>query len=378
MELAVAPQSWAKVQTEGSVVTIFLLGPWLLENLEEIWEQVSFPQVPNARSVTLNGKSLEALDTASALLFFQLMEKAGLSVKQLQVSDCHAEHVNILQLVRDKFGELGAYKKTSELNLIRKIGFSTEQILKKFSAFIAFLGESTVEIAKTVLRPQNIRGKEFFVQLERVFSDAVPIIALVTFLIGVVIAYLFAMQIEKYGANIFIVDAVALAMCRELSPIIVAIIVAGRSGSAFTAQIGTMKLNEEVDALVTLGLSPMQVLVLPRIFALVVSMPLLVFVGDVVGILGGIFIADVQLGITGATFIERLHTVLPLRSFFVGLVKAPVFAMFIAVIACRMGFCVENNARSVGLNTTSTVVQSLVSVIILNAIFAVVFVELGI
>jgi phospholipid/cholesterol/gamma-HCH transport system permease protein len=163
-----------------------------------------------------------------------------------------------------------------------------------------------------------------------------------------------------------------------LSPIIVAIIVAGRSGSAFTAQIGAMRINEEIDALRTLGLSAMQVLIMPRFLALVIAMPLLVFIGDVVGIAGALIVADVKLGITPVTFIERLNVVLTIKSFFVGLVKAPVFAAFIAVIGCRMGMSVEMNARSLGLSTTSTVVQSIVSVILLNAAFAVIFVELGI
>jgi phospholipid/cholesterol/gamma-HCH transport system permease protein len=139
-----------------------------------------------------------------------------------------------------------------------------------------------------------------------------------------------------------------------------------------------MRLNEEIDAMTTIGLSPMQVLVLPRLLALIIAMPLLVFVGDVIGIIGGMLIAEIRLDITGTTFIERLRTVLPLRSVLVGIIKAPVFAAFIAVIGCRMGLNVEKNARSVGLSTTSTVVQSIVSVIILNAIFAVIFVELGI
>ena len=215
-------------------------------------------------------------------------------------------------------------------------------------------------------------------QLESGCIDAIPIVALVTFLIGIVISYLFGAQIEKYGGNIFIVDAAALAMCRELSPILVAIIVAGRSGSAFTAQIGTMKLNEEIDAMVTLGLSPMQVLVLPRVFALMLAMPLLVFVGDVVGICGSMLIADLRLGVTGVTFLERLQVVLPERAVYVGLGKAPVFAMFIAIIGCHLGMTVENNARSVGESTTATVVRSIVAVILLNAVFAIMFMEWGI
>ena len=243
---------------------------------------------------------------------------------------------------------------------------------------MGFVGHCTLEVGRTITSPSLLRHKELSVQIQDTGLNAVPIVSLLTFLIGIVIAYLTGVQIEQYGANIFIVDGVSLAMCRELSPILVAIIVAGRSGSAFTAQIGAMKLNEEVDAMSTLGLSPIRVLVLPRLLALVLIMPVLVFIGDIAGIMGGLVIADLRLGVTAATFIERLHAVLWVRSVMVGIIKAPIFGLFVATIGCRMGLMVENNARSVGLNTTKTVVQSIVAVILLNAAFAVLFSELRI
>jgi phospholipid/cholesterol/gamma-HCH transport system permease protein len=171
---------------------------------------------------------------------------------------------------------------------------------------------------------------------------------------------------------------VGLAICRELSPLLVAVIVAGRSGAAFTAEIGTMKVQDEIDAISTLGLSPVQVLVIPRLVAIMVALPLLVFVGDLAGIGGGMMIASWQLDISVPTFFERLHGVLPMSAPVVGLVKAPVFAAFIAMIACRMGMLVARDARSVGVNTTSTVVQSIVWVVLLNAVFAIVFQRLDI
>jgi phospholipid/cholesterol/gamma-HCH transport system permease protein len=207
--------------------------------------------------------------------------------------------------------------------------------------------------------------------------NAVPVVTLVTFLIGVVMAYMLGIQAEKYGANIFVVDGVALGMTREFSPLIVATIMAGRSGAAFTAQLGTMKLTEETDAIRTLGLDPMQVLVLPRVLALTITLPLLVFVGNVAGIVGAMGMSGVTLDITPQTFIERLHIALAPRHYLIGLAKAPVFALFIAVIGCRMGMSVSRDTRSIGINTTSTVVQGIVAVILLDAIFAVIFQELG-
>ncbi len=208
--------------------------------------------------------------------------------------------------------------------------------------------------------------------------DAIPIVALVTFLIGVVFAYLLGVQAQRYGAGIFVVDGVGLAICRELSPMLVAVVIAGRSGAAFTAQIGSMKVQEEIDAIRTLGLSPVQVLVIPRLVALTLALPLLVFVGDLCGIAGGLWAASWQLDIVPAAFLDRLHAVLPMSAVVVGLAKAPVFAVFIAVIACRMGLLVARDARSVGENTTSTVVQCIVSVIVLDAAFAVALQWMGI
>jgi phospholipid/cholesterol/gamma-HCH transport system permease protein len=199
-----------------------------------------------------------------------------------------------------------------------------------------------------------------------------------TCLVGVVFAYLLGAQARRYGATIFVVDGVGLAICRELGPLLVAVIVAGRSGAAFTAQIGSMKVQEETDAIRTLGLSPVQVLVIPRLVAIVIGLPLLVFLGDIAGITGGMLIGAWQFDISPAAFAHRLHAVLPLSALAIGLAKAPVFAAFIALIACRMGLTVTPDSRSVGEHTTSTVVQAIVWVITLDAAFAVTLQYMGI
>jgi phospholipid/cholesterol/gamma-HCH transport system permease protein len=211
------------------------------------------------------------------------------------------------------------------------------------------------------------------VQIEAVGITGLPIVGLMTFLIGVVFTYLLGIQVEKYGANIFIVDGVSLAVTRELAPLLTALLVAGRSGAAFTAQIGAMKVTEEIDAIRTLGLSPMQVLVLPRLLAIVVTLPLLTFFSDIMGILGAALVAAHQLDITPYTFFSRLQDVLPLYTVWIGLAKTPVFAAAIAIIACYNGFAVSRDARSVGEHTTSTVVRSLVAVILIDALFSIAF-----
>ena len=369
--------SWFEVSEKPKPLAR-LRGEWRVQALDSIDRALASLNFPSARDLTIDCSELEQIDTAGAMFLRKLLANLGYELSQVSFQNLRSEHLDIIQLVQDSCPKLGPHAEERSRSMLEVIGESTFDFFSKLAALLAFIGHTLFEFSRVVFKPSLMRWKELFVQLELCFINAIGIVILVNFLIGVVIAYLFAVQIEQYGANIFIVDAVSLAMCRELSPILVAILVAGRSGSAFTAQIGTMKLNEEIDALLTLGLSPMHVLVLPRFLALVLTMPLLVFLGDVVGIFGGLLVADLRLGVTGLTFVERLQSVLSINSVYVGMIKAPVFAAFISVIGCRMGFSVENNARSVGAHTTSTVVQSIVSVILLNAAFAILFVELGI
>ncbi|MCB0345457.1 MAG: ABC transporter permease [Bdellovibrionales bacterium] len=370
---------WYSLHESSEGLTIRFRGSWRLAHINEIYPVIlrEWRFKPNQR-IFLDGSELDELDTSGVMLVRHVLREAGVSEEQVVESNVKPEHSSITKLVRENLAVPDPIETPKHFGLLERAGIGTINALAKCKELLAFIGQTSLVWLKIFVNPRLIRFRESVVQLERVCVDAVPIAALVTFLIGIVVAYLFSIQSEKYGANLFIVDAAALAMCRELSPIIVAIIVAGRSGSAFTAQIGAMKLNDEIDALESLGLSPMQVLVVPRMLALIIAMPLLVFVGDVVGIFGAMIIADLRLGITSVTFIDRLNQVLPVRSLLVGLIKAPVFAAFIAVIGCKMGLSIERNATSLGLSTTSTVVQSIVSVILLNAAFAIIFVELGI
>jgi phospholipid/cholesterol/gamma-HCH transport system permease protein len=287
-------------------------------------------------------------------------------------------HARLLALVHERMQSPPAAGRSMHLGGVQRVGAAAIAVWRLLKSHTGFVGAVSLEISALIPKPKRFRLRETVSQFEAVGLDAIPIVALVTFLIGVVFAYLLGQQAVRYGANIFVVDGVGIAMCRELSPLLAAIIVAGRSGAAFTAQIGTMKVQEEIDAISTLGLSPIQVLVVPRLVAITAALPLLVFVGDAAGIAGGMLVAAWQLDLPPQTFIDRLHDALPLKQLVVGLVKAPVFAVFIAVIACRMGMLVSRDARSVGVNTTSTVVQSIVWVILIDAVFAVVFQHLEI
>ncbi len=280
----------------------------------------------------------------------------------------------------DFIKELSAEKEGAEVrrSIFYKIGLLAYDFLAESKDVLVFTGALFSDFLFDSVFKAKLRTRELISEIDKVAVSAVPIVAMVTFLIGIVISYLLGNQLQYYGANIFVVDGIATAMCRELSPILVAIILAGRSGSAFSAELGSMKMNQEVDSIRVLGLSVNQVLVIPRVLALFLCMPILVFVGDVFGILGGLFIANIHLDVGTENFLDRLQQILYLKNVYIGLLKGPLFALFIGSIACHLGLGAEPNAVSIGKNTTSTVVRSIVAVIILNAICAVVLSELKI
>lgn len=363
---------------DGDRRVLALHGEWRLARLAAL--QAAFDALPpdalTRGAVCLDGRGLAEIDTAGALLLWRGVQAAGAAPEHCALEAFDPRHARILDLVRERLPQTGTRAPARRPNVLAQLGMQSEALARLVVGHVAFLGLTLSEIARAVVRPSVLRRRELMAQFRQVCVNAIPVIVLVTFLIGTIIAYLLGLQAEQYGANIFVVDGVALGMVREFSPIIVATIVAGRSGAAFTAQLGTMRLTEETDAIRTLGLSPEQVLVVPRVLALVVSLPLLVFVGDLAGLLGAVVVSNLMLDITPATFVDRLHAALEARHYVIGLAKAPVFALFIAVIGCRMGVAVSRDTRSIGIHTTSTVVQSIVVVILLDALFAVLFQEL--
>jgi phospholipid/cholesterol/gamma-HCH transport system permease protein len=371
-------RDWIQHEVEDGADVLYLNGKWRLSNLVVISGALQALGLAHQRQCVLDGSRLQALDTAVGFVLFRHLAAAGCTQATVSARRFDPKHERLLALVRERMECPPASARSRHPGLVRHLGVAALDVGRILKAHNAFVGAVALEIIALLRRPRLFRLKETVSQFETICLDAIPIVALITFLIGVVFTYLLGLQAQRYGANIFVVDGVGLAVCRELSPLLVAVIVAGRSGAAFTAQIGTMKVQEEIDAISTLGLSPIQVLVIPRLVAIVVALPLLVFVGDLAGIGGGMVIAAWQLDIFATTFLDRLHGALPLSAPVVGLVKAPVFAAFIALIACRMGMLVARDARSVGVNTTSTVVQSIVWVIVLDAVFAVVFQQLQI
>jgi phospholipid/cholesterol/gamma-HCH transport system permease protein len=360
-------------RVEGDRSVLYLIGAWRLAHLQAIARSLAGLRLGPEERYIVDGSRLRELDTAAGFTLFRRLATHGCTESMVSTRGFDVRHRRLLALVHERMQCPPAEGHAEHLGFVPRVGAAAIALAGLLRTHNAFLGAVVLEALALLRRPRRFRVRETVSQFEAVGLDAVPIVALVNFLIGVVFAYLLGVQAQRYGANIFVVDGVGLAMCRELAPLLAAVIVAGRSGAAFTAQLGTMKVQEEVDAISTLGLSPIQVLVIPRLAAIVVALPLLAFVGDVAGIGGGMVVAALQLGISPAVFLDRLQATLPVNHVIVGLAKTPVFAAFIALIACRMGLLVARDARSVGINTTSTVVQSIVWVIVLDAVFAVVF-----
>jgi phospholipid/cholesterol/gamma-HCH transport system permease protein len=375
---SVIQAAWVEHKVEDGVSVLYLGGAWRLSNLVAITGALRELRLERRTRCVLDGSRLRELDTAASFILLRHLEDIGFTESTVSTRAFEPRHERLLALVHERTKCPPAVARSLRLGLVQRLGAATIGLWRLLRTHNAFVGAVMLEVLSLVRRPRLFRIKETISQFEAVGLNAIPIVALLVFLIGVVFAYLLGVQAQRFGANVFVVDGVGIAVCRELSPILAALIVAGRSGAAFTAQIGSMKVQEEIDAIRTLGLSPIQVLVIPRLVAIMIALPLLVFVGDLAGIAGGMLVGAAQLDIPAASFTARLHAVLPMKAFVVGLAKAPVFAAFIALIACRMGMLVARDARSVGENTTSTVVQSIVWVIVLDAAFAVVFQRLGI
>ncbi len=370
--------NWIERSEEDGSDVLYLSGAWRLPHAEAIARRLRALDLRGRTRFVLDGSRLESLDTSAGFVLLKHLGEIGCTRETVSGRGFDPRYERLLLLVYERMLTPPASGHTVHLGLLQRIGSAVVDVGRLLRSHVDFVGVVASELARLARNPRLVRSRETVSQFEAVCIDAVPIVALVNFLIGVVIAYVLGVQAQRYGATLFVADGIALGICRELSPILSSVLVAGRSGAAFTAQLGTMKVEEEIDAISTLGLSPIQVLVIPRLLALVVALPLLVFVGDVAGIAGGMLVGTWQLDIAPQVFMDRVHSALELRHFVIGLGKAPAFAAVVAIVACCMGLQVSRDARSLGENTTSTVVQCIVWVIVLDAIFAVAFQKMGI
>ncbi|MGH6944498.1 MAG: MlaE family ABC transporter permease, partial [Geminicoccaceae bacterium] len=325
-------------------------------------------------------RDLGALDTAGAWLLHRLtgdLSSLGWTVELADAAPAQAALIAEIGRVRAE-PALAPQGVNPVVRVIANLGRNTLAALDEARRLLSFYGQTLVTLGRVLVRPTRLRVTSLTHHLEQTCLNALPIVGLIAFLIGIVMAYQGADQLRRFGAAIFTVNLLGIAILREIGILLTAIVVAGRSGSAFTAQIGTMQVNEEVDALRTLGLDPIEVLVLPRLLALMIALPLLAFVADLLGLLGGGLMCVLALGIAPGQFLNQLDTAITIDTFLVGLVKAPVFAFLIGMVGCFEGLNVERSAESVGRLTTKSVVVGIFLVIVFDALFSIVFSYVGV
>ena len=367
------------IKLEGNIV--YLSGQWQLVNypvIDAALKNLPLPDKP-ITEIIINGQALESLDTSGG---YELLSwQHQLTTKNIHVirQGFTEKQESLLLFLTQRMQDVADEPKdTSSQGRIEQLGGAVLRFLDQSAAFIAFIGAVVSALSKYILIPWKLRWRPLLSNIQTGGVDALLIVGLLNFLIGIVIAYQSGALLRLYGANIFIVEVVTIAMVREMAPLITAIIVAGRTGSAYAAQIGTMGVNQEVDALRTLGISPIDQLVLPKMLALMLVLPLLTMFGNILSVFGGMVLARFFLDVTFFEFIQRIPQVVSFSSVLVGLSKAPVFAILISLTGCYQGFQVQGGADSVGKQTTIAVVQAIFLVILADALFSVITRNIGI
>jgi len=359
---------------------IIVGGPWTLyhaRTAEDLLEDVS---LPGAQSVTIDIGGVTELDTAGAWLIHRL--RAGLEFRGARV-----ELSNVDERFAPLFTEIENHiprqwqprrSRYSVLTTLEAVGRQADTIFKDAVAVVSILGAFGIGLTAAVLNPRRLRVISILANFDRACRGAVPIVALMSFLIGLIIAQQGGFYLRQFGAETFVVDLVGVLVLREMGVLLTAIMVAGRSGSAYTAEIGSMKMREEIDALKVLGLEPVEILVIPRLIALMLALPLLTIVANLAALCGAALVSWVYMAIPPETFLQRLHEAVSIEELMVGLAKGPFMALIIGLIACVEGLKVGGSAESLGEKTTSSVVKAIFMVIVVDGLFAIFYSAMGI
>jgi phospholipid/cholesterol/gamma-HCH transport system permease protein len=365
----------------GERLALAALGPWTAEHaaaLEIVVEETT-RRYSGARSVDIDLTKLERLDTFGAWLIERLQRSfiaLGSNARIVGLADADR---GLIDEVRGANRTPATHAPAGNAILVGldKIGRSVADMGWSVVLIAHMLGAVTAAVLATIAHPGRLRLTSTVYQLDRVGLRAVPIVLLTTFLIGAILAQQGILRFRTFGADAYVVDMIAVLVLREVGVLITCIMVAGRSGSAYTAELGAMKMREEIDALRTMGLDPVEVLVLPRIIALVVAVPLLTFLGSMAALYGAGLVCWLYAGMTPEAYLERLREAIWLPTFEIGLIKAPFMALMIGLVACVEGFEVDGSATSLGLKTTASVVKSIVLIFLLDGLFAVFFAGIG-
>jgi phospholipid/cholesterol/gamma-HCH transport system permease protein len=375
------PQSFEpppEFTVDAGAARAVVAGPWTLANLGPLF--AGRPALPTGPARwTIDASRLSSLDTAGAMLLVRVLRGAGLGPGDVDFAGLREADRRLIELVDARTRERceAAEPYFGFRAMLERMGRAVARFGQQALELLAFVGLTMVTLASVPVGRAKLRWTSIVHHMEETGLDAVPIVALLSFLVGAVIAFLGATVLRDFGASIFTVELVSYAFLREFGVLLTAIILAGRSGSAFTAQIGSMKSREELDAIKALGLDPIELLVVPRLVALLVMLPLLTFLSMLMGLVGGGIVSLFVLDISAGQYITRLQEMTEIRHFWAGMIKAPIFAFLIAVVGCLEGLKVEGSAESVGRHTTASVVQAIFLVIVFDALFAVFFMEVG-
>ncbi len=379
-ERATASGARFEILSDGATWRMTLSGRWQTAFLGPIDAPLREVTPDTQTAATIDLSAVEAMDTAGAWLVHRCLRqwrRAGLSATVTGGSSVYRDLVYTVSAFDAKCPDPPP-PVNAILAIVARTGRATIDVLRAAVALLNFFGMTLTALGRSLVRPGRLRTTALAYHIESTGLNALPIVGLISFLVGVVLAFQGADQLSRFGAEIFTVDLVGIGVLREMGVLLTAIIVAGRSGSAFTAQIGTMKVNEEVAAMQVMGLDPIDVLVIPRLVALIFTLPLLTFYADLMGLAGGALMAVVALDISPLQFLRQLNNAVPVSAYWVGLVKAPVFALVIAVVGCFEGLRVAGSAESVGVLTTRAVVEGIFLVITLDALFSVFFAVIGV
>jgi phospholipid/cholesterol/gamma-HCH transport system permease protein len=365
----------------GDTLELRPTGSWTVinANLLESLFNAAAPQLAGARRLRVDLTGVLEIDTLGAWLLEKVSRSAEQTGRPVTVTGIDERHAELIEDVRkvNRAERAAPPRPNPVLFRLEQAGRAGFDAVGEATIFLQMLGATGWALLRTLRHPRSLRLTSLVYQTWRIGWQAIPIMVLITFLIGAIIAQQGIFHFRKFGAESYVVDMVGILVLREIGVLIVAIMVAGRSGSACTAELGSMKMREEIDALTTMGLDPVEVLILPRIIALMVALPILAFLGSMAALYGGGLIAWLYGGMAPAIFIARLHEAVSVTHFEVGMIKAPFMALVIGIIACSEGLKVKGSAESLGRQTTTSVVKSIFLVIVLDGMFAVFFASIG-
>lgn len=372
-------RAWYETKMEAGCLVFVAGGDWTIEHASRLDAGLRRVAATRIGRVELRLGDIERLDTAGAWLLNRTRGALTVGGAEVKVIGMRPDHEGLI-------GRIAAIDSTALpppprhglAEVLANLGEIVIEGLRQARNLVAFFGQIVLTIGRVLPHPGRFRFTSFVSHLEQTGLSALPIVGLLSFLVGVVLAYQSVDQLRPLGAETFVVNLVGVATLREMGILLTAILIAGRSGSAFTAQIGTMQVNEEIDAMRTLALDPVEVLVLPRMFALVIAMPLVAFFANIMALIGGGLMCVLLIDQTVPQFVRQLNQVVELWDFWVGVIKAPVFAFIIAMVGCFEGLRVEGSAESVGRLTTQSVVESIFLVIVFDAMFSILFSYLGV